>query len=308
MKLKINFTDFWNGFDKNDNLFVHLLSKEFEVVVSEEPDVLFFSCYGFDYLKYKCHRVYFTGEDVQPDHRLCDFSISFKWDTLGGKNMRLPLFRFNGALETLTESKYHQPLLSIPSKFCCTVVSNAGCKERNDFFDTLSSYKTVDSGGRYRNNVGGPVEIKEAFVKDYKFVLSFENVASEGYTTEKIIDSFFKRNVPIYWGNKLVGKDFNTARFVNVQDYISFDAAIESIIKIDEDDSLYQKYITQPVFTGNDFPAHLQWKVLETKLVDGVKGFLNQTPVAITNAGYALQDKLKRKVVSKITKKPIWHC
>lgn len=307
-KLKIDFTDFWPDFSKEDNLFINFLKNHFDLELSASPDIVFFSCYSFDYLKYNCHRIFYTGENTQPDHRLCDFSLSFNWDNMKGKNMRLPLFRFNGALETLTENKYLQPVESIPKKFCCKVVSNAGCKERNDFFEALSGYKKIDSGGRYKNNVGGPVANKEDFVKDYKFVLSFENSSTPGYTTEKIIDPFFKRNIPVYWGNEVVNKDFNTKRFINVPDYASFDKAIEAIIKIDQDDNLYQQYVTEPVFKGNVFPEHLQWQYLESKFIAGIHNILNQKPVATSNMLYSKINKQSMKLKSRLLQKPIWYC
>ena len=72
-----------------------------------------------------------------------------------------------------------------------------------DFFVKLSKYKQVDSGGRTLNNIGGPVEDKMEFIKDYRFVISFENAEYPGYTTEKIIQPMFVDSIPIYWGNPL---------------------------------------------------------------------------------------------------------
>ena len=39
--IKIFFTDFWPGFEKN-NLFFEFLKKYFDVVISAQPDYLFF--------------------------------------------------------------------------------------------------------------------------------------------------------------------------------------------------------------------------------------------------------------------------
>ena len=54
------------------------------------------------------------------------------------------------------------------------------------------------------------------FIKDYKFVISFENSSYPGYTTQKLIEPMLVNSSPIYWGNKSVGKDFNTKSFINV--------------------------------------------------------------------------------------------
>jgi hypothetical protein len=37
-KIKINFTDFWPGFDKKNNYFCKLLRSEFDVELSHNPD------------------------------------------------------------------------------------------------------------------------------------------------------------------------------------------------------------------------------------------------------------------------------
>ena len=58
--LKINFVDYWPGYDKSNNYFYHLLSTQYNIIIDEEdPDLLFFSV---DYSdlgeseKYKNHR------------------------------------------------------------------------------------------------------------------------------------------------------------------------------------------------------------------------------------------------------------
>ena len=43
MEININFSDFWPGFNKEDNYFYNLLKERFEVKISDNPDYLFFS-------------------------------------------------------------------------------------------------------------------------------------------------------------------------------------------------------------------------------------------------------------------------
>ena len=89
--------------------------------------------------------------------------------------------------------------------------------------EKLSKYKRVDSGGRHLNNIGGPVDDKLEFQKDYKFSIAFENSAFPGYLTEKLPEAVIAQTLPIYWGDKLVHRDFNTARFLNYPDFGSDD-------------------------------------------------------------------------------------
>ena len=42
--LTVDFVDFWPNLKKTDNYFYHLLSQEFDVVITDkEPDILFHS-------------------------------------------------------------------------------------------------------------------------------------------------------------------------------------------------------------------------------------------------------------------------
>jgi len=41
-KIKIEFSDFWGGFNKTDNYFYNLLKEEFDIEISSQPDYLFF--------------------------------------------------------------------------------------------------------------------------------------------------------------------------------------------------------------------------------------------------------------------------
>ena len=44
-KIKIDFSDFWGGYNKTDNYFYNLLKEDFDVEISSNPDFLFFSFY-----------------------------------------------------------------------------------------------------------------------------------------------------------------------------------------------------------------------------------------------------------------------
>jgi len=106
------------------------------------------------------------------------------------------------------------------------------------------------------NNVGGRVGDKLEFLKGYKFTIAFENSSFPGYTTEKIAEAFTANTIPIYWGNPLVGRDFNPESFINCHNFDSFDKVIDHVIKVDNDDDLYRKYISSPAFINgvdNDF-------------------------------------------------------
>lgn len=256
-ELKINFTDFWPNYDKTDNYFYNLLKSDYKLVIDENPDLLFYSSFGHDYLKYKCTRIFYTGENIRPDFTACDFAFTFDF-LEHKKHFRLPLYSIyidhHNMLPQLERKKTRAEATKIwkeKTKFCCMVVSNPNCAKRIDFFEQLSTYKPVDSGGGVLNNVGGRVADKAAFIKDYKFVISFENSDQDGYTTEKIMEPILQDSIPIYWGNKLVDRDFNSQRFIDYNQFKSEEDLIKRILEIDQNDDLAIDMIVQPTFSPN---------------------------------------------------------
>lgn len=279
-EIKINFTDFWHGFIKEDNYFFNLLSKKYRVVIDEkEPDILFFSCYGEKYLRYNCTRVFFTAENTRVDFSSCDYAFSF--DFINRENhFRLPLYALY-----IEQKKMMPHLLATQSrmeirkkweakkKFCCMVVSNPGSKKRINFYNKLNKVIPVDSGGRVLNNVGGPVTDKLGFIKDYKFVLAFENSSYPGYTTEKILEPFFTDCIPVYWGNKEISLDFNPHRFINYHDFGNEDKLIEHLVDLYNDNERAVDILMQPIFNNNAIPEYIDdTKVLMflDKIVEGI--------------------------------------
>ena len=254
-EIKINFSDFWSGFDKTNNYFYNLLVQKYKVSIDEEnPELLFYSCYSTNYLKYNCTRIFFTGENVRPDFLACDFAFSFDYNTRKN-HFRLPLYSLYidhhnmlPRLQTIKTRKEARAIWSAKTKFCCMVVSNPNSPKRLEFFNTLSKIKQVDSGGSVLNNVGGRVADKAEFIKDYKFVISFENSAQDGYTTEKIMEPILEDCIPIYWGNKLIDNDFNAKRFLDYNKFESEKELIDKLLEIDQNDDLAIDMLLQPTF------------------------------------------------------------
>lgn len=55
------------------------------------------------------------------------------------------------------------------------------------------------------------IELKSDALNDYFFSIAIENSRSRGYFTEKILDCFATRSVPIYWGDSHVWNFFDKA-------------------------------------------------------------------------------------------------
>lgn len=248
--VKIAFSDFWGGFDPKDNFIIDALKKHFDVELSENPDFVFCSNFGNKHLKYRCVKIYFTGENLCPDFNLVDYAMGFQPIDYADRFLRLPLYVLYGEACEGAMKKHLLPSdynLS-DKKFCNYVISNAlSDPARDTMISLLNSYKQVDSGGKYKNNVGGPVPDKIAFEKNYKFTMCFENASSVGYTTEKIMEAFAGQTVPIYWGNPDIAKEFNPDAFINCHDFASFEEVLSEVKRLDNDDEAFLKMLKSPI-------------------------------------------------------------
>ncbi len=250
-KIYIAFKDFWSGFNPDNNCLMKLLRDNFDVELSEDPEFLIYSNSGIEHTSYNCTKIFYTGENIRPDFRACDYSIGFDYDDYRERNIRFPLYNFYGDINELTKAKDIDTILQEKQRFCNMVVSNPKCRERNDFFHRLSRYKPVDSGGSFANNIGGRVADKRRFIAGYKFTLAFENGSFPGYTTEKIFEPMLMGSIPIYWGNPRINTDFNADSFVNLHRFDSFDEAIEFIEHIDGNKDAYIEMLRQPWLPDN---------------------------------------------------------
>lgn len=266
-QIRIDFCDFWPGFPKAKNFFTEILRTRYEVQVSEQPDFLFYSNYGYQHRLYTCPRIFYTGEAGLPDWRECDYAMTFHYST-DPRHLRLPLYVLYASLRRLMHVSIDMPgpwpqmpepaeqVLARKTKLCAFVVGNLHRTEKRiQFFQRLTQRKHVDSGGRALNNIGGPIPngplAKQNFLRPYKFNLCFENQSLPGYTTEKIYEAFLARCIPIYWGNPRIHEEFNPKAFLNYFDFPSEDALINRILEIDANPALHLEYLRQPIFPNN---------------------------------------------------------
>ena len=151
------------------------------------------------------------------------------------------------------------------SKFCAFIVSSNSSRERIEFFKKLSRYKKIDSFGRVMNNMGERLFKKSwvknpDFLKNYKFIICFENSFANEYITEKLPNAMFAGSIPIYRGASNIGKYFNTKSFINFDDCGSYDKMINKIIFLDNNSKEYKKISNVPWFKKNKFPDSIKNK------------------------------------------------
>lgn len=235
---------------------------EIERTQDFNADFVLHSCLGHDVLKYPGVRIFITEENVSPNFNISDYALSFDKIQFGDRAIWLPLIKlYKEAYSALTAPRPN-PMNVLQGKtgFCAYVMSNTSnsANERIRIFDLLSAYKTVHSGGRWRNNTGGRISDKLAFQSKHKFVLAFENCSHPGYLTEKFAEAAASNAIPVYWGDPHVGTLFNSAAFINCHDYPTLEDAVEWVKQVDQDDSLYLKMLSEPWFPGGIEPICLR--------------------------------------------------
>ena len=249
-KIKINFVDFFKGFNKNENEFIDILKEKYNVELSDNPEYLFYSSFGYEHLNYSCIRIFYTGECETPNFNECDYAIGFDRLTFGDRYQRVPLYMLfqykKDFLELINRKAYSNKNIK-NKKFCNFIYSNCFAQDkRTEIFHLLNKYKTVDSGGRYLNNIGGAINNKRNFQENYKFSIAFENTTYNGYTTEKITEAFVAGTIPIYYGDPLITEDFNENAFINCHQYRNFYEVVERVKEIDQNDELFFKILNTP--------------------------------------------------------------
>ncbi|MBU2615615.1 MAG: hypothetical protein KKC19_00775 [Nanoarchaeota archaeon] len=228
-----------------------------------------------DYIK-----ILYSSDHLRPDMSKCDWAFSeyFEEEINSPKHMRLPIMANDYQLKDSGIPSINKKIDFIKTrkekkKFCNFIYSQE-INSRNNFFKELSKYKRVDSPGRCMNNMPSishksPKESRLSknwvvnkldFLKKYKFTISFENANLSGYVTEKLTHPMLVNSIPIYFGHKDVGKEFNTKSFINSNDFNNMKDFVNYIVKVDKDDVLYEKILREPFYKDNQLPRDLDIK------------------------------------------------
>jgi hypothetical protein len=264
---KLCVVNFWEGAFDGD-FFDYFFNLAFDGVVytnnPHEADLVVTSVFGNVYTDPN-KTLSFIGENIRPSFVNYNYSLSFDYDTYGGRNQRLPLWYARLAWDGFEEkprrvgSNNHgyEPLIDIKNlmrprkldmaskdKFCALIAGNPEGLRIN-LFHSISKYKQVDG---YGNMFGRALrQSKFDLLKDYKFCLCPENSIYDGYITEKLVDAYAGLTVPLYSGDLSVDRDFNTAAFWNYQDERDMDKFVEIVSDLDRNEESYKVYYEQPL-------------------------------------------------------------
>lgn len=275
-----------------------VVTKEDEILSGSQNTDLFFYGDGRDLSLMESFphipRVFLSCENRYPDFSMWDHIFSHPHIN-HDRYFQLPYWMQIHPLSRLEGNGWAE--LKAPEDFCAMVVSNSNQIRtfmRIEFFKKLTAVKTVNSGGRMFNNIGGPVDDRRAFMSKHRFTICFENASFPGYTTEKIVDAKVSGSVPIYWGDPLINDVFNPKCFINVSDYGTIDRAIEAVMDLENNPSKYEEKLREPLFVDGICPEAYQPERVRNFIEKMLKN--PSTPRIGKKTNYLLHE-LKKKVI-----------
>ena len=328
--IRLKLVDTWADDTVEQNGIVRMLRENYEVeLVDKDPTLLLFSCFSekhTQYTSFNCVKLFFTGENTPPDFTQCDYAMGFDEIAFEDRYLRMPLFAHHGQLENV---KNREPVTQADiekrERFCNFIYSNRyAAPLREQIYRQLTEYKHVESAGKYLRNImvdedanitlgrGQPNTFKKLAVQQqYRFSIAFENSEHEGYTTEKIMDAFAARTIPIYWGNPHVLRDFDPRSFINAYDFDTIEDLVAEVIRIDNDPEAYLEMLNAPVFTKSFLalpPLGEQMSAFIARIVEqepavarkrAKSGAARRMELQTARKYATLWDKLKKRLPSK---------
>lgn len=188
--LRVLFTDMWDGFHADYNMFLLMLQEgsknlqprpriegySLETIGSHKPNLLLFGPFGHDWKAEQWKdipKAHFTGENTQPvvqEKVILNMGYPHA-DFVDEQYVRLPLWMleidwFGADVERIHNPKpvsidrcmkVYPDEICQKKKFCSFVVTNPCNPVRNSAFHWLNQYKKVDSAGRLFNNIGDEI-------------------------------------------------------------------------------------------------------------------------------------------------------
>jgi hypothetical protein len=267
--IKIALFNFWEGFQiEHLNQYFPSLSAKYRFIQDQrQPDLAVFSVFtggGWPWTMpappdLGVPTLFLTGENTTPDMDKCDYAISFRRDIDSPNHMRIP----NWVRVMNLRGRHPRTLLSAQreaatdrDKFCLFMYRNQVALREN-FFRILSSRSPVEAPGKSMNNapaIGFDWAEQMAHMGRFRFTIAFENEATPGYTTEKLANAFIAGTVPIYWGDPLVGLDFNKDALLDLADFASQEELADAVMAIESDPAAWRRLRSQPVYAGDRVP------------------------------------------------------
>ena len=227
----MDYVDLYKGQDIKNWININLAYKFSFIFDNNNLDYLLYNVFSSRHLDQKynnCVKIAYFTENKIPHLKEADYALGFSHINYLDRFLKHKLY-YNKTIYYIIRKKYI--LNDLKKKFCFVVISNKKAFFRNKFITELRKYKKIDMGGNYKNNINGSVKNKIEFLSSYKFSIAMENSEGDGYTSEKIFQSFISGTIPIYFGNYMIDEIYNPKSFILIKSEKEFYNKIKFIKK-----------------------------------------------------------------------------
>lgn len=286
--LSVEFKNFWQGFNTEDNIFKALIldSRELQHYSSKHKiRIIFFSVFAkhrrigaitnslefaFEKIYSKFRRELLIGVHYSGELDFPGVGFDSYFGYRGKNTIYWPLWAtycstkkrdfLTDRGKSIEMSRLCQPIAintTDRQKKACTFISNLNNSQRLSICNSLHQLGSLDLFG---TAFGRKVINKNVIAQQYMFEVCFENTDFPGYVTEKIIESWLNGCYPIYFGSDSYGY-LNPSAFLDCKthDPISIKEFIEkSYLNINKGIHLIPPILNRPFNLG----------VLESKILE----------------------------------------
>ncbi len=269
---------------------------------NESVDISFFADEDKYSLIENVVNIIINGEK-ELSHINCDIGIVTTLDDIYKYNIYFP-FIWTSLWER--RDNYKTIKNNTREKFCAYMYKKK-VEYRTELFKFISNYKQVDALGECCNNdfnkkidryvyneneTYNDLAVKK--YSNYKFVLALENGIYPGYSTEKLINPIIAGSIPVYAGSNEIFKYINKNRVIYINDFENYDKLLEYIIKVDNDDELYDSIVNQEIFCGD-----INFENFEENLKNQLKKAfgLEKRKIQITNEKNFINTNIDMKIL-----------
>lgn len=207
----------------------------------------------------KVTKIWFTGENERPPISNFDLFLSFDKTSSLSRNIYFPLwFLFfpgivNNSINPESQiygkeydlnyfSELRVSRTSKRSKFACILTSHAE-PVRMRAMEALSTLGSIDQFGSLNSNF---VENAEEVLRQYRFVICFENDVYPGYVTEKLFNAWYCETIPI-WNGILSGNYVNEEAIINLQKFENLDYLVRHVSHLESHPGLIDEMVSKPL-------------------------------------------------------------
>lgn len=247
-------------FDVIIKMFIKLYNK-FVIVdfINTDTNIIIYCTHDHIQINNKIINIFinFEREFNHPNNIVPDIGIISSKEFIYHCNIYIPYLFIS-----LTERRlnYQTNITNKKTKFCAYMYSYDLEYRIKLYYYISNNYKQIDALGKSGNSINfidnrnvytDEITYNDIAVKqysEYKFVLALENGIVDGYITEKIINPILAGSIPIYAGPEDVFNFINKKRIIYLFDFTNLSDLLNYIIKIDNDDNLYNNIINEKIY------------------------------------------------------------